>query len=67
MKKTVYGVEIDIAHSPELDPGFLPMHLFNEAFLKTAKKPIGIAVERAGGEMASCPTFMGLWMWPRAA
>ena len=52
------GIEINIKNSPELDPGFLPMHLFNEAFLKTAKQPIGIAVERANGEMASCPTFI---------
>ncbi len=58
MKLQVYGIPVEIGHSPVLDPGFIPMHLFNEAFLKTAKKPIGIAVERANGEMASFPTFI---------
>ena len=52
------GVEINISHLPELDPGFIPLHLFNEAFLKTAKKPIGIAVERANGETAAFPTYI---------
>ncbi len=52
------GIDVSISHSPELDPGFIPMHLFNEAFLKTAKQPIGIAVERANGETASFPTFI---------
>ena len=58
MKLSVYGIHAEIRHSPVLDPDFYPMHLFNEAFLKTAKKPIGIAVERAGGEMAVCRTFI---------
>ncbi|MBO6092386.1 MAG: ROK family protein, partial [Oscillospiraceae bacterium] len=58
MNLQVFGIPVEVAHSPELDPGFIPMHLFNEAFLKSAKRPIGIAVERAGGEMASCPTFI---------
>ncbi|MBQ3372693.1 MAG: ROK family protein, partial [Oscillospiraceae bacterium] len=58
MKLQVYGIPVEVGHSPVLDPGFIPMHLYNEAFLKTAKKPIGIAVERAGGEMASCHTFI---------
>lgn len=52
------GIEIGIKNSPELDPGFVPMFLYNKAFLKDAKKPIGIAVERANGEMASYPTFI---------
>lgn len=52
------GIEISVKNSPELDKGFIPMHLFNRAFLAKAKKPIGIAVERAGGEMASYPTFI---------
>ncbi len=58
MKLSVYGIHAEIRHSPVLDPDFYPMHLFNEAFLKTATKPIGIAVERAGGEMAVCRTFI---------
>ena len=58
MKLQVYGIPVEVGHSPILDPDFIPMHLYNEAFLKTAKKPIGIAVERAGNEMASCHTFI---------
>ena len=52
------GIEIDVKNVPELDKGFIPINLFNKAFLSTAKQPIGIAVERAGGEMASYPTFI---------
>jgi len=52
------GIEINIKNVPKLDPGFIPMHLFNQAFLKTAAKPVGIAVERANGEMASVNTFI---------
>ena len=52
------GIDIDIKNIPELDPGFIPLHKFNEAFLKTAKKPVGIALEREAGEMASVSTFI---------
>ncbi len=52
------GIEIEINNLPELDPAFIPLHKFNEAFLKTARKPVGIAVERSGGEMAVCRTFI---------
>ena len=52
------GVELSVKNLPELDKGFIPLHLFNKAYLKDAKKPLGIAVERAGGEMASVHTFM---------
>jgi len=40
------GIEINIKHKPELDPGFISLHKFNEAFLSTATVPFGIAVER---------------------
>lgn len=52
------GLNIPVKNSPELDPGFIPLYKFNEAFLLGAKQPIGIAVERAGGEMASVRTFI---------
>ena len=52
------GVNLTVKNRPELDPGFIPLHRFNEAFLKSAHKPVGIAVERAGGEMAACHTFI---------
>ena len=53
-----YGINVAIKNIPELDPGFVPINLFNRAFLEGADKPIGIAVERASGEMASFPTFI---------
>ena len=52
------GVQINIKNSPELDPEFIPLHLFNKAFLADAKKPVSIAVERAKGEMACYHTFI---------
>lgn len=52
------GINIDIRNIPELDPGFIPLHRFNQAFLAKAKKPVGIAVERANGEMAAVETFI---------
>ena len=42
------GIEIDVRNLPELDQEFLPLYKFNTAFLKTAKKPVSVAVERAG-------------------
>ncbi len=52
------GVTISVQNTPELDPAFIPLHLFNKAFLADAKKPVSIAVERAKGEMASFHTFI---------
>ncbi len=46
------GIEVTVKNIPPLDPDFLPLNLFNEAFLKTAKEPFDIAVERASGQMA---------------
>jgi len=53
-----YGIEIDIKNVPELDPGFAPILCFNRAFLKGAKRPISVAVERADGQMARLDTFI---------
>ena len=52
------GLDIDVKNLPELDRGFIPLHKFNKAFLAFAGKPVGIAVERAAGEMASVQTFI---------
>lgn len=54
----LYGIEIEIKNKPILDEGFIPLYQFNRAFLKTAKKPVSVAVERANGEMASVHTFI---------
>ena len=52
------GISFSVKNSPALDPGFLPLQRFNEAFLAGAHKSIGIAVERANGEMAAVETFI---------
>ncbi len=46
-----YGIKVDIRNKPELDPEFTPILRFNQEFLKTAKKPVSVAVERADGQM----------------
>ncbi|MDE7260826.1 MAG: ROK family protein, partial [Oscillospiraceae bacterium] len=53
-----FGITVDLKHTPPLDPAFIPIMRFNQAFLATAKKPVGIAVERADGQMASFRTFI---------
>jgi len=54
----IYGIDVEIRNKPELDPGFAPVLRFNQEFLKTAKKPVSVAVERADGQMASVSTFI---------
>ncbi len=53
-----FGISVELKNVPVLDPEFMPLMRFNRAFLAGAKKPVGIAVERAGGQMASCRTFI---------
>ncbi len=40
------GVEFEMKHVPVLDPEFIPFGIWTEAYLKGAKQPIAIAVER---------------------
>ena len=53
-----FGIEVNLKHAPKLDPGYMPLYAFNQAFLKDAKQPLGLAVERSCGEMAVCETFI---------
>ncbi len=55
---THLGIEVSLKNIPEYDQNFIPLNKWNEAFLKGAKKPIGIAVERAGGQTAVYNTFI---------
>ncbi|MFI3251378.1 MAG: ROK family protein, partial [Eubacteriales bacterium] len=50
------GIDVPVGSSPVLDPGFIPLGRFYTAFLATATKPIGLALERAGGQVAVYPT-----------
>lgn len=54
----IYGIEIKIKNAPILDETFAPLSAFNKEFLKTAKKPISIAVERSGGLVSVYDTFI---------
>ena len=53
-----FGISVELKHVPKLDPGFLPLNRFNEEFLKTARKEVGIAVEREDGQIAAVSTFV---------
>ncbi len=46
------GIEVPVTHLPELDPGYVPLIKFYRAFLADAAKPLDIAVERSGGQVA---------------
>jgi predicted NBD/HSP70 family sugar kinase len=54
----VYGIEVNIKNVPVLDPTFVPLSAFNKEFLKTAKKPLSIAVERSNGLISVYDTFI---------
>ena len=53
-----HSISVEIKNIPILDPEFTPILRFNQAFLKTASKPVSIAVERADGQMATTHTFI---------
>lgn len=52
------GIEVPVKHIPELDPGYLPLGKFYQAFRKDARKPLDLAVERSGGQIAVYKTFI---------
>ena len=51
-----FGIQISVKNSPKLDSAFMPILLFNRAFLQTAEKPLDLAVERSNGQVAVCRT-----------
>ncbi len=46
------GVEFQMNHPPKLEPQFIPFGVWRAAYLKDAKKPIAIAVERDKGRVS---------------
>ena len=52
------GIEYQMKHPPKLDPTFIPFGVWREAYLKDAKKPIAIAVERDRGRVSVHHTFI---------
>jgi len=54
----IYGIDVDIKNVPVLDKEFVPIGKFNAQFLKSAAKPVSIAVERNDGMTAVYTTFI---------
>ena len=52
------GVQFDMKHVPVLDPGFIPFGVWMESYLKDAKHPVAIAVERDNGRVSVRHTFI---------
>ena len=52
------GIEFDMKNVPELDPGFIPFGIWMENYLKGAKQPIAIAVERNEGQISVRKSFI---------
>ena len=52
------GIEYNTKYTPKLDPGFIPFGVWMDAYLKNAKKPIAIAVERDKGQISVRHTFI---------
>ena len=52
------GIDITLKNIPVYDPGFIPMGLFNREFLKRAKKPLSICIERNDGLISVYDTFI---------
>ena len=52
------GIEFEIKNTPALDAGFIPFGVWMDAYLKDAKMPIAIAVERQEGQISVRRTFI---------
>ena len=52
------GVKFDLKNTPALDPDFIPFGVWMDAYLKDAKMPIAIAVERQEGQISVRKTFI---------
>ena len=52
------GNEYQMKHPPKLDASFIPFGVWREAYLKDAKQPISIAVERDRGRVSVHHTFI---------
>ena len=52
------NIHFEIKNTPELDPGFIPLYKFNEAFLKTAAEPFRFAIERNDRQISVTNTFI---------
>lgn len=53
-----FGIEANIQNKPILDPDFLPLYRWEEAYLAGAKEPIAIAIERNDKKTAVFDTLI---------
>lgn len=51
-----YGIEVQLKNKPTLDPDFLPLYRWTEAYKKGAEEKIAVALERDGGKIAVLDT-----------
>ncbi len=52
------GIDFQMNHPPKLDPQFIPFGVWRAAYLKDAKQPIAIAVERDKGHVSVQRSFI---------
>ena len=52
------GIEFDYHNKPSLEPGFIPFAVWAEAYLKEARRPFKIAVERDHGNISVFSSFL---------
>ena len=54
----LHNIEIPVRNLPTVDPGFIPLGLYMDAFLKEASKPVSVAIERENGNISVFDTFL---------
>lgn len=52
------GIAVNLKNKPVLDPDFLPLVLWEREYLRAAKEPFAIAIERNDGKIAVFDTFI---------
>ena len=52
------GIEYNIKNMPALDPDFIPYGVWADEYLKTASRPVKIAVERENGKITTFDTLL---------
>ena len=53
-----FGFSVNLKNKPALDPDFLPLYRWEQAYLAGAKEPIAVAVRRNDGKIAVAETFI---------
>ena len=52
------GIEYSMKHPPKLEPEFVPFGVWIDSYLKDAKKPVSIAIQRDKGRVSVHSTFI---------